>query len=378
MSYFLSSESVLKKLEVPAVYNIKSDDLYELDGDSFQFLQDCASDKGCESADTEFIHYCLRERILTETQAPRKHPSLTQSPVPSLRYLELQITDKCNLRCGHCYIADKGSSELPVHQIRIVLREFEEMQGLRVLITGGEPLLHSGFDAVNQMLPEFSLRKILFTNGLLLNKKVLMKLNVEEIQISIDGLEDAHDSLRGKGSFKAAMNAARRALDSGYEVSVATMVHPGNLKDFDKMERLFREMGIRDWTVDIPCFTGRLKAHPEFRIGPARGGRYLRYGFGKGLHSGATGYACGVHLMAVMADGTTAKCTFYADPSAGRIEEGLRECWRKIKPVTLDELTCDCEYLEHCRGGCRYRAFLFGDALGRDPYRCSLYGIMNK
>ena len=83
------------------------------------------------------------------------------------------------------------------------------MQGLRVLITGGEPLLHRSFKEINQMLPEFFIRKILFTNGLLLNNKILSDLNVNEIQISIDGLEEAHDSIRGKGTFRLSIEAIK-------------------------------------------------------------------------------------------------------------------------------------------------------------------------
>jgi radical SAM protein with 4Fe4S-binding SPASM domain len=249
------------------------------------------------------------------------------------------------------------------------------MQGLRVLITGGEPILHSKFETINEMLPQFFLRKVLFTNGILLSKKKLKKLNVDEIQISIDGLEDAHDSLRGEGTYRLAMKAVKNALDYDFHVSIATMVHPGNLKIIKKMERLFKSIGIREWTVDVPCITGRLEDNFEFQISPEVGGRYLKYGYGDGIHTATSGFACGLHLMAVMANGKVAKCTFYSDKAVGRVEEGLKVCWEKIKPIRLDELTCNCKYIESCRGGCRYRAGLFGNPLGKDPYRCALYGV---
>ena len=376
MKYFLSHEAALKWLETPCVYHIRNDELYELDMDSFEFLKKC-SESGCSSQDKDFIDYCLKEGMLTIDMVYAERPTLIKSPEPSLRYLELQITNKCNLRCRHCYIGNGGTDELSVKQIKETLKEFEQMQGLRVLITGGEPLLHSKFEEVNEMLPQFSVRKVLFTNGLLLKERI-KKLNVEEIQVSIDGLEDAHDSLRGKGTFKEAIKAVNLSLDYGFHVSIATMVHPGNLDDFEEMERLFKDMGIREWTVDVPCITGRLKENREFQIRPEEGGKYLRYGYGGGIHTSASGFACGLHLMAVMADGKVAKCTFYSDNPAGRVEEGLRTCWQRIKPIRLDELKCDCEYVESCRGGCRYRAQLFGNPLGKDFDRCALYGIIKK
>lgn len=376
MKYFLSGESVLKWLETPSVFNVRKDDLYELDHESFEFLKDCASDRGGDAEQSEFIDYCLAEGILTRDKVSLRRPLLIKSPDPSLRYLELQITDRCNLRCRHCYIGEKNPSDLSVNRIRNVLKEFEDIQGLRVLITGGEPLMHSSFEEVSEMLPEFSFRKVLFTNGLLLDRRICKMLNVDEIQISIDGLEEAHDSLRGRGTFRSAMESVLRAIDSGFEVSVSTMIHPENLRDFEKMEILFRKVGIRDWTVDVPCVTGRLRKNRKFHISPEEGGKYLRYGFGGGLHSGASGFACGLHLMAVMADGRVAKCTFYADDHVGRIEQSLKNCWKKIRPVKLDELTCDCRHINLCRGGCRYRAELLGDPFGRDFYKCFSYDIM--
>src|SRR4030065_887061 len=398
MRYFLAGDAVLKWLETPSVYHIGKDDLYELDSDSVEFLNNCADKSGCSFKKNEFIDYCLKEGILTGDKVSVKPPPPIKSPDPSLRYLELQITNKCNLKCKHCYIGDnnppsppfrkggKGGfeklsskqyfSELSVKQIRKVLHEFEQMQGLRVLITGGEPLIHRGFKEINEMLPEFFVRKVLFTNGLLLNKKVLKKLNFNEIQMSVDGLEGAHDLLRGKGTFKRAIEAVKLSIDSGFEVSVSTMVHSKNLGEFDEMERLFKDMGIKDWTVDVPCITGRLEENTEFQISPEQSGKYFRYGYGNGLHAGASGFACGLHLMAVTADGRVSKCTFYSGSPIGRVEDGPRERLRKEKTFKLDKLKCDCKHIESCRGGCRYRARLLGAPFGKDLYKSSFYAII--
>ena len=112
MLYFLSRDAVLKWLEIPSVYHMKKDDLYELDDNSFLFLKTCMSEKGCNSEDMKFIRYCLKEDILTRDKVAVQRPSVLKAHEPSLRYLELQITDKCNLHCKHCYIGDAGGSEL--------------------------------------------------------------------------------------------------------------------------------------------------------------------------------------------------------------------------------------------------------------------------
>ncbi len=366
----------MKWLETPSIYQITNDELYELDQESFRFLKNCSSEEGCSWKDGAFIDYCVEEGLLTTGKTVVVRPPLEQAPEPSLRYLELQITDACNLSCKHCYIGDADSRELSPAQVKNILSEFERMQGLRVMITGGEPLLHGKFDEINEMLPDFFLRKVLFTNGLLLKKDNVGALAVDEIQVSIDGLEEAHDHIRGAGSYKLAMEAVRHALNAGFDVSISTMVHRGNLADFDGMERLFKEMGIKDWIVDVPCLTGRLKDNNDLFVSPEEGGKYLAYGYGGGLHASGQGYGCGLHLAAVMADGKIARCGFYRDKAVGSVEEGLGAAWARIRPFRLNEFGCDCEYLEICRGGCRYRAELLEGKGGKDRYRCTLYGTL--
>lgn len=399
MKYFLSDDCVLKLLEKPCVYRINKDELFELDEEAFESLSRCAAGDGFDVApDSKFVKYCIDEGILKKGKGGNSPPSAKRAAEPfsrgygpqgkrytrkkpSLRYLELQITQRCNLRCRHCYTGPPSDHELTVKDIEQILTEFQTMQGLRLLITGGEPLMHREFNRINSILPEYALRKILFTNGILLAESLLRRLNVDEIQVSVDGLEEAHDSLRGKGTFKKVMQCIENALYKDFEVSVSTMIHPGNLGDLDDMQDIFKSIGIKDWIVDAPCLDGNLKKNPSFHLPPQTAGRYLGYGFGEGLHGetgGATAprekFACGPHLMAVMADGNCAKCTFYSDEPLGHFKKGLTNCWQRLRHTNLKELECDCDMLQTCRGGCRHRASLLGSPFGKDLYKCVFYG----
>ena len=271
-----------------------------------------------------------------------------------------------------------GTRELSVPQVRKILTEFEQMQGLRVMITGGEPALHSGFDEINNMLPDFMLRKVLFTNGVSFKKERLRALKVDEIQVSIDGLEKAHDALRGAGTFDRSMQTVRLALDAGFDVSIATMVHTGNLGDFDALDSLFRSMGIKDWTVDVPCNTGRLEKNAGLQVSPEIGGKYLGYGYGDGLHSSAPGIRLRPAPDGCHGRRHSVQVQLLRERGVGNVEEGLAVCWSRIVPIRLAELSCNCEYREACRGGCRYRAELMDGPRGKDLYRCSLYGILDE
>jgi radical SAM protein with 4Fe4S-binding SPASM domain len=378
MRYFLAPQAALKWLETPAVYHIERDDLYELDEGSFAFLRTCASENGSDSRDQGFLDYCIAEGLLTTEGRAAERPPLARSPSPSLRYLELQLTDRCNLRCRHCYIGAGHAQELSLDQVRAVLRQFEEMQGLRVLLTGGEPLLHSRFDEINALLPGLALHSVLFTNGALLTPARLKSLQVHEVQVSVDGMQAAHDTLRGRGSWELALRGLRLAVEAGFPVAVSTMAHHANRDDFEAMDKLFRDLGVREWNVDIPCAAGRVEENEELFLSPAEGGRYLAYGFGGGMHGSASGFGCGLHLMAVLPDGKAAKCTFYGNRPAGTVHEGLRTCWERVRPIRLDQLACACDHLEECRGGCRYRAERLEGPGGRDLFRCHRYGVIDK
>lgn len=374
----LSPNCFLKNLEEPYVYNIETDDLYETNKEAFEFLQLCDGSRRVSELSFErpFLDWCLKEKILTLSgiKAKRKF-LLPKAPQPSLRYLELQVTARCNLKCRHCYLGPAKPRDLPYQQIMVILKEFEGMQGLRLIISGGEPLLHPDFWAINDALPDFGFRSILLSNGTLIDSATAHRLKVHEVQVSLDGIGDSHDYLRGKGTFAKAIGAISELRLLGKDVSVATMVHAQNLDDFPKLETLVKEMGIREWNVDVPCVAGNLAKHKELQVPYSKAAPFLRYSFGGGLYSSSPGYACGAHLGTVTPDGKVAKCGFFCDKPVGDIKEGLRNCWKRIKHIKLEELECQCQYQEECRGGCRFRALLEKGIYAPDPVQCYLRGV---
>jgi sulfatase maturation enzyme AslB (radical SAM superfamily) len=241
----LSDNYFLKQLEEPYVYNIRTDELYETNQEAFQFLKLCDGSRqvGELNFEKKFANWCLKEGILTTAPERRQRKFVVAAaPTPSLRYLELQITSRCNLKCQHCYLGEPAALDLPQKTIMHVLEEFQRMQGLRLLISGGEPLLHPDFWAINDSLPSFGFRSVLLTNGTLIDQATAKKLKVHEIQVSLDGIGTSHDIIRGKGSYTKAINALRRLHKLGKDVSVATMVHTKNLNDFPQLSSLIKKM----------------------------------------------------------------------------------------------------------------------------------------
>lgn len=376
--YYLKENFFIKLIEFPSLYNVETDELYCLDQRALGFLKKVESNT-LKNEDREkfsdLIKFCLGEGIITDKPVNRLHPKITQSPLPSLRYLELQITKRCNLRCKHCFVGEWGEVDLPIDKIDRILKDFEEMQGLRLLLTGGEPLLHPQFDKINNLLPKLAFRKILFTNGLILTEDWLNKLKVQEIQISLDGMKEGHESLRGKNTFDRTLSAIKRAITKGFDVSVATVIHKKNLHEFDKLEELIKNMGVREWTVDALTLSGNLKFNQDFWVEPEVAGKIMgKYGFTKEEHPKAEGYGCGAHLLAVLATGEAAFCSFFEATPIGTIDEGLKKLWKKKKFILLKDLECSqlkCPFINECFGGCRYRALtLSGKQNSKDLFKC--------
>jgi MoaA/NifB/PqqE/SkfB family radical SAM enzyme len=68
------------------------------------------------------------------------------------------------------------------------LEEFEEIQGLRFLLSGAEPLLHPYFWEVNEVLRDYAFRSVLLSKGTLISNEIAKKLRIHEVQISLDGV----------------------------------------------------------------------------------------------------------------------------------------------------------------------------------------------
>jgi radical SAM protein with 4Fe4S-binding SPASM domain len=377
--FALTPHSTLKHLEEPYLYDIEKDELYELSQDAFEFLTKCSRGEShkIKKEDEEFIQFCLTENLIISSEVPiKKKLTLSPSPIPSLRYLEFQITDRCNLRCQHCYVGDSRNQDLSFERIEQVLKEFEDIQGLRLLLSGGEPLTHPQFWKINEVLKEYVFRSVLLSNGTLITKKVAQRLRVNEVQISLDGMREGHESLRGKGTFIKALQAIGHLQEADIRVSIATMIHQRNLKEFSELASLIQSRNIEEWNVDVPCIAGRMKENRDLWVEPSEAGRFLQYGYGGGLHSSEKNATCGAHLCAILSNGDVCKCGLFSQDPVGSIEEGLRICWERIPRIPLKSLTCNCTELEECRGGCRYRAKYVGDPYQPDLFQCYARGVL--
>ncbi len=378
----------LKNLESPYLYSFRADERYELDTESFAFLKYCTGKNSFEdilnytgSSEKEakaLLDYLTSEGC-AEDREDQGAPDFfnVQEPVfPSLRYLQLHITEICNLDCGHCYLGKKKQKDIGIDVVKKVLEEFSP-NGLKLLITGGEPLLHRRFWDILELASRYLIRIELLTNGTLISEDVAEKLSryVHGVQISLDGMEAGHESLRGSGSFKKALKGIGNAKKY-VPVNIATMVHSHNLEEFAEMSKMVSRMGAAEWNLDVPALAGNA-VESIIPSMDAAAEIFKKYGFGMGVHEGDKGYSCGSHICTVDVEGGVSKCGFFEETIGNIKEENLMDLWdRVVKKYTptVDALECmGCAEIEICRGGCRYRANVSGDFYGKDPFMCTIH-----
>jgi len=167
-------------------------------------------------------------------------------------WLQLHITDRCNNRCAHCYLTEKRK-DLDVSGIDHILAAYahflttQQLMG-RLQIAGGEPLLSPH---LFYLLNEAAQRKIpvrILTNGLAVTPTLATTLKghgVDIVQVSVEGDEAAHDSIRGPGSYQKAKAACRMLTEAGIEVTIAATLHQGNKNALQAMAWEFRSIARR-------------------------------------------------------------------------------------------------------------------------------------
>lgn len=372
----LPANVALKCLEQPFVYHIGRDELYEVDTRAKDFLTQCdGTRRGSElTADADFVAYCLAEGLLELLAHPEPLPATVNQPVsPSLRYLELQLLHRCNLRCLHCYIGSGESTEMALTDAVNLVREFSALGGLRLMISGGEPLLYKDLERFIAQTADLKVRRVLLTNGMLLNTGNADRFRVEEIQFSLDGWAEGHDMLRGAGAFAATIRGIYAAKEAGITISCATMIHQGNIHEFEQIGDFLEKIGAIEWGIDMPVPAGSLEDHRHVLVPYEEAVPLMKYAYGGGYHGSADGYACGRHLLTVLPTGQAVKCGFYRETPVGDTRRGLKQCWLQLEHIPLSSLAChDCPVIQECAGGCRFRA---PQPLAPDPFMCALYGV---
>jgi AdoMet-dependent heme synthase len=327
-------------------------------------------------------------------------------------FFQWHLTERCNLRCTHCYQAGGRTDELStdealgfIDEAATTVADWSELYGLSFLpafnITGGEPLLRPDLFILLEELKERKIDVHLLTNGTLVDKRSadrLRKAGIATVQVSVEGGEPVHDGIRGRGSFRAALAGVKNLVDVGLEVTLNMTLSRHNAGSVGEMVALAENSGARrlGFSRLVPAGRGRTLlaeglAREEVaelyqRIFSLETGK-VKLVTGDPVAAqlqlpttgdcGETpqgGCAAGLFGITVAADGTVMPCRRLPLPIGNIKRDSIRAIWASSEILT--RLRSRERYQGKCRRcdrwalcrGCRAIAYAHaGDFLGEDP-----------
>lgn len=307
-----------------------------------------------------------------------------------LKQLFWECTQRCNLHCKHCGSDCKRTSDLRDMPAEDFLRVIDSItphvnpHEVNIIITGGEPLVRDDLEAVGLELYRREYPWGMVSNGLYLTGQRLQSLlsaGLHAITISLDGLEEDHNWMRGHPeSYRRAMDAIRLlAGERELAWDVVTCVNRRNYPYLEELKESLYEAGVRQWRLFTIFPVGRAAQHPEFQLSNEEfkgvmefikrsrqaGKMHVSYGC-EGFLGSYEGevrdhfFPCnaGISVGSILADGSISACpSIRSHFQQGNIyRDDFMEVWEQRFQPFRDRtwmkkgICADCRFFRYCEG----------------------------
>ncbi|GFH62827.1 MAG: alternative heme biosynthesis protein AhbC [Candidatus Desulfovibrio kirbyi] len=166
------------------------------------------------------------------------------------------MTQRCNLKCAHCYAHATGMSgtdAINTSQSIVIIDDIAAYGVPVVLFSGGEPLAREDLPDLARHATQKGMRAVISTNGTLISRekaRELKAVGLSYVGISLDGLEKVHDTFRRvPGAFKDALAGIANCQAEGLKVGLRFTINKGNVTEIPGIFRL-----LKDLEVPRACF----------------------------------------------------------------------------------------------------------------------------
>ncbi|MDR2913284.1 MAG: radical SAM protein [Tannerella sp.] len=168
-------------------------------------------------------------------------------------HIQWHLLNGCNLRCKHCYDWKETTAPLSLKQMFKVVDDYVyflkkmDFQG-EISLTGGEPTL---FKQLLELIEYIKTREVFISLYILSNGvdfpenliEVLLKYNIG-VQISVDGLEQVHDEIRGNGNYAKSIFTLGKLMTAGVKTAVHFVIMKRNKDDILGFIRYMNSLGV--------------------------------------------------------------------------------------------------------------------------------------
>ena len=161
----------------------------------------------------------------------------------------LEISDRCNEVCVHCYQEQGRKGEMTTEELFRVLDELAAMGVLLLTLSGGEATLRKDFLQIVEYARSKGFAVRLFTNGLTMTRELaqsLGKLAVQMVEISVYSTQaETHDFVTGvRGSFEKTIAGVRNLVEAGVGVTIKSPVMNVNEHELADYAAFARALGV--------------------------------------------------------------------------------------------------------------------------------------
>lgn len=328
-----------------------------------------------------------------------------------------EITLACNLKCQHCgsRAGRPRPNELSTEECLEVVRQLARLGTREISLIGGEAYLRRDWTEIVRAIRGHGMYCAMQTGARNLTAERIAEAaeaGLQGIGVSIDGLPELHDELRGiPGSYEMAIQALELAKAAGLKISVNTQIGARSMEQLPAIMDRIIEAGATHWQLQLTVAMGNAVDNDALLLQPyqildlmpllarlhhegGRRGLLMVVGnnigyFGPYEHlwrslsqdySHWTGCSAGQTVIGLESDGTVKGCPSLATVgyAGGNIRDlSLEDIWNTSEALHFGRLRSvedlwgfcrTCYYAEVCRGGCTWTAdSLFGRP-GNNPY----------
>lgn len=312
---------------------------------------------------------------------------------------------KCNLKCSHC-----GSSagkarldELTTEECFDLCEQLAELNCDNVALMGGEIFLREDWYEIARCVKDLGMKLSLVSNGQTLNHyaEEISELAPTVVGISLDGLRQTHDSIRGvTGAFRNAIKAINLLRRRKIQITVITTVSKINYNELPKLKKILLNKGInwqiqlatpfgnfsKDWMLSyeefyaVGLFIAALRAKHHFQNMPVVGAHCMGYHSQHFSSFKWNGCTAGRTSLGITSNGDIVGCLAMGN---NRFIEGnirnrpLSKIWnkktsfkynRQFSKENLGNFCRNCQYSSTCKGGCNSTSYSVTSQFKNDPF----------
>jgi radical SAM protein with 4Fe4S-binding SPASM domain len=341
------------------------------------------------------------------------------------------ITNRCNLRCDHCYMAADSHvrpNELTDAETLALVDQMGERGLPALFLSGGEPMVRRNFWEILESARGYGIRVTVSTNCTMMDREAARRLKangIDWIATSLYGPDEFHDTMVGvPGTRRRVIEAIRVLREEGVGVAIKTAISKTTWPYVYDLIAEARELGVGLIYFCDLITAGRSEGEDDGRItatqwreladfiiedlvagqeGGAKGfewdigampsfipyvaERFMERGIdvSNGLERLKVISACpvGKGHMNINSEGGIMPCQFAQDWTIGNVREmSLQEAVAELYKLDVQESkgVCApdaCDYSRICRG-CRAKAWQrTGDPMAED-LTCLLHAATDR